>query len=150
MKLARLKKKTISRGEVAAAPDSRPRSVVGSELAAHGRLEASGELHIHGTVIGEVHAAKVVLCRDGFVEGTIVADEAILEGWLRGRVAAFRVTVEGTAVIEGSVFHHELTMEPGARFDGRTPWRPVNWFEDISAERILKETPGEPDEHVRA
>ncbi len=120
-------------------------SVVGSELAVTGRIRAAGELHIHGTVRGEVHASRAVVGPDGFLDGKLVAREAVLQGRVRGQVFAFRVTVEDTAVIEGTLFHHEIAVAPGARLDGRTPWRPVNYFENLS-----DDFQGEPDEHVRA
>ncbi len=156
MRLARLKK-PFSRADGTApppAPAAWPCSVVGRELVAHGRIEARGELRIHGTVRGVVRAPKVVLCRDGVLDGTIVAGEAILEGWLRGRVFAYRVTAEYTAVIEGNLFHHELIMAAGIQMEGRAPWRPMNWFEEIPEELFMDETQtdetqGDADEHVR-
>ena len=67
---------------------------------------------------------------------------------------AYRVTVEYSAVIEGNLFHHELTMAAGIQMEGRTPWRPMNWFEDIPDELFMDETQtdetqGDTDEHVR-
>ena len=157
MKLARLKK-PFSRDDraVAAAvaapstPGAWPCSVVGRELVASGRLEARGELRIHGRVRGEVCAPKVVLCADGRVDGTVVAGEAVLEGWLKGRVFALRVTATESAVIEGTLFHHEIAMAPGVRFEGRLPWRPKNWFEEIPEDLYFDEAQGDADEHVRA
>lgn len=138
-------KKTAS---FATGPDAlggSPCAIVGSELSVTGRLQAPGEIRIHGTVLGAVYAPRVVLCEGGFLDGKLVAEDAVIEGWLKGEVFAFRVAVESTSVIEGTVFHHELTVAPGSHLDGRMPWRPLNWFEDIS-----NEFEGEPDEHVRA
>lgn len=130
----------------------RPCSVLGRGLMASGRLESDGEVHIHGTVKGDVHASKVVLCTDGFVEGNLIAREAVLEGRIKGRVFAFNVMVEGTAVIRGNVFHHELTVAAGAHLEGRTPWRPVNYFDDISHQfdDISHHFHGDIDEYVHA
>lgn len=141
----RRSKKAVSSTAGPAAPDGSPSAVVGSDLTVTGRLQAPGEIRIHGTVTGDVYAPRVVLCEDGFLDGKLVAEDAVIEGWLRGQVFAFRVVVESTSVIEGTVFHHELAVAPGSHLDGRTPWRPLNWFEDLS-----NDFEGEPDEHVRA
>jgi cytoskeletal protein CcmA (bactofilin family) len=110
-----------------------------------GQLDSAGEIHIHGTLKGDVCASRIMLGADGFVEGNLIAQEAILGGRIEGRVFAFNVMVEGTAVIHGNVFHHELTVAAGAHLDGRTPWRPVNYFENIS-----QDFQGDIDEHVHA
>lgn len=93
---------------------------------------------------GDVCAHKVVLCADGFLEGNLVAREAVLEGRIRGSVFAFSVVIESSAEIEGHVFHHELAVAPGAHLEGRTPWRPVNYFDNIS-----ETFQGDIDEHVQ-
>lgn len=124
---------------------ARPYSVLGQELMALGQLDSAGEIHIHGTLKGDVCASRIVLGADGVVEGNLIAREAVLGGRIEGRVFAFNVMVEGTAVIHGNVFHHELTVAAGAHLDGRTPWRPVNYFDDIS-----QNFQGEIDEHVHA
>ena len=120
-------------------------SVLGQELMAFGRLDFAGEIHIHGTVKGDVCASKIVLGAGGFVEGNLIAGEAIIGGRVEGRVFASNVLVKETAVIHGNVFHHELTLETGAHLEGRTPWRPVNYFENIS-----QDFQGDIDEHVHA
>lgn len=122
-----------------------PCSVLARELRAFGRIDTAGEVRIYGTVKGDVCASRVVLHADGFVEGNLAAQEIVLEGTIRGRVFALSVVIEDTAMIQGNVFHHELTMAAGAKLDGRAPWRPVNYFDDIT-----HEFEGDADEHVRA
>jgi hypothetical protein len=77
-------------------------------------------------------AARVVLCPGCHVEGDVIAREACIHGQIRGRVFAFSVEVGMTAIVEGRIFHHRLTMAAGAHVDGRMPWRPVNYFEKIN------------------
>ena len=110
-----------------------------------GRLDSAGDIHIHGTLKGDVCASRIVLGADGFVEGNLIAREAVLGGRIEGRVFAFNVMVESTAEIHGNVFHHELTVAAGAHLDGWAPWRPVNYFENIS-----QDFQGDIDEHVHA
>lgn len=111
-----------------------PSSILAKDLTVTGRLHCRGRILVNGTVEGDVHAPQVVVGVDGYVRGTLLADEARIQGRVDGRIIAFRVVVEGTAAIQGQIFHHELEMAADAFLDGRAPWRPVNYFEDQSGE----------------
>lgn len=133
------------RHETAEAEDplSRQTSVLGPGITVYGSVEASGHLHLHGDVVGDVRADIVVLEADGFVEGDIFSQEAHIHGQLLGRVTAPVVAIEATAVIRGSVLHHKMSMAPGAYLDGFAPWRPMNYFTDLTQQRQR-----DSDEHV--
>jgi cytoskeletal protein CcmA (bactofilin family) len=122
-----------------------PSSILAKGMTAVGRLNCRGKIFIHGTVEGDVHAPQIVVGSDGYVRGTLVAHEALIQGRIDGHILAFRVMVEGTAVIHGQIFHHELEMAAEAFLDGRAPWRPVNYFEHLSAD-----LEGGNDEYVQA
>jgi cytoskeletal protein CcmA (bactofilin family) len=96
-----------------------------------GILEIEGELVVSGSVHGRIAALKVVITPDGFVEGDIVAHEVIIGGRLEGRTYAPTITVEITGNVTGKLFHNTIEVARGARIDGRTPWRPVNFFETL-------------------
>ncbi len=108
-----------------------PVSVLGREMTVYGRLDSTGEVHVHGIVSGDINAPKVTLWPDGYVEGNILAGEAHIHGHLRGRAIARMVVIGASATIEGQVFHHKIDMAKGAHIDARFPWRPVNYFEQL-------------------
>lgn len=108
-----------------------PLSVLGHEMTVYGRLDSTGEIHVHGIVSGDISAPKVTLWPDGYVEGKIMAVEAHIHGHLRGRAIARTVVIGASATIEGQVFHHKIDMAKGAHVDARFPWRPVNYFEQL-------------------
>lgn len=144
MNLAKITRRP-RRGVTAESEVQRSCSVLSHELRAVGRIESLGVVYIHGTVEGDVCAPKVVVCADGYLRGNVAAQEAILDGTIKGRVFAFSVMIGSTAQVHGHVFHHEMTMEPGAHFEGRAPWRPVNYFDDIS-----RDFEGDSDEYVQS
>ncbi len=94
-------------------------------------METDGEIHIHGSVLGQVHANRLVIEPGGYVEGDVVAWDARIGGQVNGRVFAFHVTIDSSADITGRVFHHIVEVEKGARVEGRMPWRPINFFETL-------------------
>ncbi len=108
-----------------------PVSFLGRGVGIQGTLEIDGELVINGLVKGRISALKLVIAAGGLVEGDIVAREVVISGQLYGRVFAPNVVVEASAVVEGRIFHTTLTVVQGARVTGRTPWRPVNYFDTL-------------------
>ncbi len=125
-------------------------SVLGPDLVVDGHLESSGEVHVHGSIAGDIHAPKVTVCPDGKIEGNVVAKEACIGGRLDGRVIAPFVVVEETGAVVGRIFHHQITVAKGAFVDGRMPWRPLNHFdesasllEELTSEHVHKERSGD-------
>jgi cytoskeletal protein CcmA (bactofilin family) len=112
-------------------PSPLPKSQLSRGLIVTGTLDCEGALHVHGTVRGRINTDRLVIAPDGFVEGDIVAREASIAGRLKGRVFAFTVTLDASADVTGRIFHHVVTVARGARFDGRMPWRPLNFFESL-------------------
>lgn len=109
-----------------------PPSFLGPGVGIEGVLEIQGELVISGIVKGRIAALKVVIAADGYVEGDIVAREVVIAGRLNGRVFAPTVTIEESAeIIEGRIFHTNVTVARGARVTARMPWRPVSYFETL-------------------
>ncbi len=106
-----------------------PPSLLDRSLTVFGLLEATGELIIDGRVKGLIHAERLVVGPSGNIEGDVVARDVHLGGRMKGRIFAFKVTLDASADMDGRVFHHELTVERGARIEGRMPWRPLNYFE---------------------
>lgn len=126
----------LRRQPAAATPDFE-RSVasvshLGKSLTVTGVLDTDGELHVHGTVVGQINADSFVLGVSGFVEGDVHARDARIAGKLNGRIFALNVALDSSAEITGRVFHNNVTVAKGARIDGRMPWRPVNFFESLS------------------
>ena len=99
-------------------------SIIGPEDAVLGDMECDGTLTIFGKVTGDVHGHTVVVEPGGEIEGRVVAQRALISGRVRGQVVATDVGIEGTAVVHGSIIHHNLAIEPGALVEGRRPWRP--------------------------
>lgn len=104
-------------------------SVVGPELKVQGQLESHGEIQVSGVVAGNVSAPRVTLLAGGYIEGSIVAEEAYIHGHFNGEATARKVVISASARIQGQIFHHTIEMEKGADVDARFPWRPVNYFE---------------------
>ena len=109
-----------------------PVSHLGKSLTVTGHLETDGELHVDGTVVGQITADRLVVGIGGFVDGDVRAKDVRIIGKINGRIYAPDVTLDSSAQVNGRVFHTNITVATGARIDGRMPWRPINFFESLS------------------
>jgi cytoskeletal protein CcmA (bactofilin family) len=109
-------KQGTEKGERARPPASP--SILSSDLRIEGDIVSQGELHISGSVKGDVVARELTLAEGGSVTGAVEADIAVIAGNLAGRLTATSVVLERTARVEAEVTHVSLTIEPGAAFEG--------------------------------
>lgn len=99
-------------------------TVIHSDLTVAGELVTDGHIEVEGVVEGTINSRTVMVREGGHVEGTILAEAVYIRGSVHGPVRANTVRVGSTARVVGNIFHHSLTVEPGAYIDGRRPWRP--------------------------
>jgi len=84
-------------------------SVIGSSLIIVGNLVSEGELHIEGTVQGDIQAVNI-----------LVRDTAKITGTILGSVKSDRVVLAASCKLEGDVYHQSLSIEQGAFFEGKS------------------------------
>jgi len=94
-------------------------SVIAADVVIRGDVEATTDLHIDGTIQGDIACAKLVQGESSRVDGAIEADGARLSGSVSGTVTVRELVVLRTARIDGDVHYETLTVEQGARLNGR-------------------------------
>jgi len=94
-------------------------SFIGREVTITGNIGGSGNLHIDGTVEGDVAASSMILGAEGHVRGNIVADSAHISGTVDGTVAAKSLVIEATARINGDLSYDAVSVASGAQVEGR-------------------------------
>ena len=108
--------RSAAQGSAMAAPTF---SVLGADLTIKGDISATSELHIDGTVEGDITCAGLVQGESSAIHGAIRAQTARLAGTVRGGIEVSQLVVLKTAQIEGDVTYDVLTIEQGAHIDGR-------------------------------
>jgi cytoskeletal protein CcmA (bactofilin family) len=93
-------------------------SILSSDLKIEGDIVSAGDLHISGSVTGDVVARKLTLDEGASITGSVEADVAMIGGHLAGRLTATSVTLGSTAHIAADVTHVSLVIEQGAAFQG--------------------------------
>ncbi|MXP26511.1 polymer-forming cytoskeletal protein [Altererythrobacter indicus] len=94
-------------------------SVIGADVVITGDLNASAEIHLDGQIKGDLACAALVQGESGVIEGSVTAESARLSGRITGSITASQVVILQSAVVEGDVFYDALTIEEGAKVDGR-------------------------------
>ena len=84
-----------------------------------GDLEAKGGFRIDGVIEGTVKTpGKVVIGKEGFINGTLECENADIEGKFSGKlIVSNTLSLRSTALIEGETIVAKLAVEPGAVFD---------------------------------
>ena len=94
-------------------------SFIGSEVSITGNISASGDIHLDGAVQGDISCGSLTVGASGQVKGNVLAQRATVAGAVEGSVVATELVVEKTAKISGDVSYESISIETGARVDGR-------------------------------
>lgn len=112
-------------------------SVFGADIKIKGDITASDDLHIDGSVEGDIDCGVLVQGENSVINGTITADSARLAGTIEGAITAKTLVVLKSAKITGDVFYDTLTIEQGACVEGKFAQRPQSGSNKKAEEPVL-------------
>lgn len=88
-----------------------------------GNLEVQHELHFYGQLLGEIRGApgSTIHIKEGsLVEGKIIGDHLVIEGFVKGEVVAQQRTwITGQGKLVGNLKSPTLSIDPGAIFEAQ-------------------------------
>ena len=93
-------------------------SVLGADLVLRGALHAEADLHVDGTIEGDVVCKSLVQGEGSTITGSISAQSVRLAGTVEGPVEAAHVVILRSATLRGDVRYDALTVEQGAHVEG--------------------------------
>ncbi len=102
----------------AAAKPKPPASALSSDLVIKGNLKSTGDIHVEGTVEGDIRAHQLVIGEGATVKGEVVADDVVINGRIIGRLRGLKVRLTSSARVEGDIIHKTIAIESGAHFEG--------------------------------
>jgi cytoskeletal protein CcmA (bactofilin family) len=94
-------------------------SMLASDLVFEGNVSGAGDLHIDGTVRGDVKVGRLTVGETGNVEGNVQAEYVEVRGRVVGGVNGKQVKLMSTAYVDGDISHEQLSIDVGAYFQGR-------------------------------
>ena len=96
-----------------------PPSIISSDVNFLGNIISEGTLDIDGNIEGNIRAKNIIIHKNGFVKGEIVAKNVSSTGKIRGLIRAQEVTLLDGADVKGIIIHEKLSMEEGAVVDAK-------------------------------
>lgn len=93
--------------------------MLGADTNVVGNVDATADLHVDGRIEGDITCTALVQGEGSEIVGMVKAETVRIAGTVRGAVFAREVVILKTAKIEGDVAYDALTIEQGARLDGR-------------------------------
>ncbi|MCU0383205.1 MAG: polymer-forming cytoskeletal protein [Cyclobacteriaceae bacterium] len=95
-------------------------NTIGKGTFLEGNIETYGNIRIEGRIRGDVKSkSKVALGNSSNIEGNITAQNADIEGEVKGKLdIAETLVLKATAVVHGDINTGKLVVEPGAVFNG--------------------------------
>ncbi len=95
-------------------------NVIGKGTVLEGNIETYGNIRIEGRINGHIKSkSKIALGTGSHVEGNITAQNADIEGEVKGKVDITELLIlKATAVVHGDIITGKLVVEPGAMFNG--------------------------------
>jgi cytoskeletal protein CcmA (bactofilin family) len=94
-------------------------SVFGVDTTIRGDVSATADLHVDGRIEGDIACTGLVQGESSEIHGAITAQNARLAGTIHGTISVGQLVILKSAQIHGDVQYDTLTIEQGARVEGR-------------------------------
>ena len=94
--------------------------MIGAGTVVTGDIQSKGDIRVDGTLKGSVNTSgKVVLGKDGVIEGDVVCADADVSGTIKAKISVTQLlSLKSTAKLNGDIITNKLSIEPGASFTG--------------------------------
>ncbi|SIT65609.1 Polymer-forming protein [Ectothiorhodosinus mongolicus] len=94
--------------------------IVGEGVRVNAAVEVPGEVHVEGTICGEVVGQHIKIGTTGRIEGCLEADHIEISGYAGEKVHARKTLVlRSTAHVIGEVQYEALQIEAGAKIQAK-------------------------------
>lgn len=133
-------KSKMPRAETGRRTEPSPPSIISRGLEIKGNLSTDGEVHVDGTVIGDITCGKLIVGTGAIVDGEVRARDVDIRGQVSGRIHGDTVTLARTARVLGDIWHTSLAMEAGAHLEGQVRKSDGKGLLDEPLKAILRKT----------
>jgi cytoskeletal protein CcmA (bactofilin family) len=95
-------------------------NMIGAGTTITGDVQSKGDIRVDGTLKGSVSTeGKVVLGREGVIEGEVACKNADISGTLKAKITVSQLlSLKATSKLNGDIITNKLSIEPGASFTG--------------------------------
>ena len=93
-------------------------STISKNLHIIGTVFSSGKISFNGSIKGTLESKSLYVGENGFIDGKVEADEAVILGRIKGTLKGNKVRLAASSRIEGDTYHQVIAIEDGAIYDG--------------------------------
>jgi cytoskeletal protein CcmA (bactofilin family) len=95
-------------------------NMIGTGTTITGDVQSKGDIRVDGTLKGSVSTeGKVVLGREGVIEGDVACKNADISGTLKAKITVSQLlSLKASSKLNGDIITNKLSIEPGASFTG--------------------------------
>lgn len=94
--------------------------MIGEGVKIDGNIDLSLDVHVFGTVNGEIKAQDVFIGDSGIVNGIIIADNIEVRGQVQQTIEARQtLIIKSTGRVMGNIVYQSLEIENGGTIDGK-------------------------------
>ena len=79
---------------------------------------SSGKISFNGSIKGTLESKSLYVGENGFIDGKVEADEAVILGRIKGTLKGNKVRLAASSRIEGDTYHQVIAIEDGAIYEG--------------------------------
>jgi cytoskeletal protein CcmA (bactofilin family) len=95
--------------------NTRGQAVIGADMFIKGDIRNGKHIDVLGLVEGSISAERVVVHNGGRVTGTLIADNALVDGIVQGHVLVRQlIEIGSTGAVHGDVRYGKIAMQIGA------------------------------------
>jgi cytoskeletal protein CcmA (bactofilin family) len=95
--------------------NTRGQAVIGADMFIKGDIRNGKHIDVLGLVEGSISAERVVVHNGGRVTGTLIADNALVDGVVQGHVLVRQlIEIGSTGAVHGDVRYGKIAMQIGA------------------------------------
>jgi len=92
-------------------------SIIGTDVVIKGNVISQGLIQLDGKIEGEININSLTIGEQGWIDGSIEAQEVTVKGKVTGSINAIKVILEKTAQVTGDINHKTISIEAGAQID---------------------------------
>ena len=93
-------------------------STISENLHITGTLYSTGKISFNGSIKGSLVSKSLYVGHNGFIDGKVEADEAVILGRIKGTLKGNKVRLASSSRIEGDTYHQVIAIEDGAIYEG--------------------------------
>ena len=95
------------------------KSIISSDMKIRGKISASGDLTLLGSVTGDIKCNSLSVEESGMLKGNVDADNVIIAGKCDGQVLADTVAIRSGGQVSGEVSYENISIEEGAKIEAQ-------------------------------